>query len=262
MRKRGPTLSHTCALTEHHDKQKHVMPLTVAGDLQAVDRHPILTAALLSLFAFTACYFRSFIFPRIPLVVPAGDALGFVVAGSRIVAGELPYRDFFEILPVGIDLTYAVLIRWFGLYMWIPGLVMDCLAAVLVLLMTVAAGHLIRGSLAVLPGLLLVGFALLGSLDATHHWFSTLAAVAAMLVLLGGVTPPRVAASGALCGLAACFTQTAGAAVVAAFVGYLFWKSRRQDAPTGEWLRNCLLLCGAAAAVFAVANASSFGLRA
>jgi hypothetical protein len=77
-----------------------------------------------------------------------------------------------------------------------------------------------------------------------------------MLVLLEGATVPRIAASGALCGVAACFTQTAGAAVLASFVAYLVWKARREGLPAArEWLRPCLLLCGAAVAVLAVANA-------
>jgi hypothetical protein len=55
-------------------------------------------------------------------------------------------------------------------------------------------------------------------------------------------------------GLTACFTQSKGATVVAAFVAYLMWKARREGVPANEWLRKCLLLCGAAAALFVVAN--------
>jgi hypothetical protein len=212
-----------------------------------------LIAASLSLFTFAVCYLRSFIFPNVPLL-PGGDQLDFVIGGSRILAGELPYRDFFEKLPVGADLTFALLIKWFGLYTWVPGLVMDCLAAAIVFLTTVVAGRLMVSSVIMLPGLLLTGFIFPVSLDATHHWFSTLAALAGMLVLLDGFTSPRIAASGALCGLAACFTQTVGATVVAAFVGYLVWKARREGVPVGKCLRMCLLLCAASAVVFAMAN--------
>jgi hypothetical protein len=235
-------------------ENKDIMLPTVVGDAQAGDRHTVLIAASLSLFTFTVCYWRSFVFPHVP-ILPGGDQLDFVVAGSRIVAGELPYRDFFEKLPVGSDLTFALLIKWFGLYTWIPGLVMDCLAAAIVFLMTLVARRLMRGPVIVLPGLLLAGFVLPGSLDATHHWFSTLVAVGGMLVLLDGITSTRVAAAGALCGFAACFTQTAGAAVAAGFAGYLAWRTRQKHAPLGEWLCKSLLLCGAAAAVFAIANA-------
>src|SRR5579863_2193042 len=130
------------------------MPPTGVTERASRSRPPIPIAALLSLFAFTVCYSRSFILPKVPLL-PGGDQLSFVSAGSRIVAGELPYRDFFEKLPVGTDLAYALLIKWFGLYNSIPGLVMAFLAAAIVLLMTLAAGRLMRGPVIALPGLLL-----------------------------------------------------------------------------------------------------------
>ena len=229
----------------------------VSGSLsragQNLADHTHLMAILLGLVVFTLCYFRSFIFPNVPLL-PGGDGLGFYVAGSRIVAGQLPYRDFFEIVPVGIDLTYALLIKAFGFNTWTLGLVMDCLAAVTAILMTLIAARLMRGLIILLPGLLLVGFVLLGSLDATHHWFCALAALAAMLVLLDGITFPRVAVTGVLCGVAACFTQTVGLMLVVGLMAYVVWKARRKSKETRERWSKCLLLCGTAAAVFVAVN--------
>jgi len=230
------------------------MLLTVFRDSRVGERPAMMIAALLALFTFTVCFFRSFIFPHVP-ILPGGDQIGFVDNGSRIAAGQLPYRDYFEVVPVGTDLVYALFIRWFGLYTWIPGLVMALLAAAAVILSTLIAARLLRGSIIALPGLLLTGFVLLGSLDATHHWFSTVAALAAMLVILDGITLPRVAASGGLCGVAACFTQSKGIAVFAAFVAYIMWQGWRQGTPTGQWVRKCVVLCGAAATVFVLANA-------
>jgi hypothetical protein len=94
-------------------EQEDGMPLTAIRDAQVGDRHRMLIAVLLSLFTFAVCYLRSFILPRVP-ILSGGDALGFLVAGSRIVGGELPYRDFFEVVPVGADLTYAVVIKGFA----------------------------------------------------------------------------------------------------------------------------------------------------
>jgi len=235
------------------------MRLSAARGVQADKRlrlatHPVSIATLLALFTFTVCYFRSFIFPHVPLV-PGGDQLDFVFDGSRILAGQLPYRDYFEVVPPGADLTYALLIKLFGLYAGIGWLVMACLAAATVLLMTVVTERLMRGAAIALPGLLFTGFILLESLDATHHWFSTLAAFGAMLILLNGISFPRIASAGALCGLAGCFTQTTGATVVVGFVAYLVWKMRRTDAPAGVRWGKYLLLCGTAVAVFVAANA-------
>ncbi|HEY6465496.1 MAG TPA: hypothetical protein VIY69_05855 [Candidatus Acidoferrales bacterium] len=211
-----------------------------------------LTATLVGTLAFVSCFFRLFIFPHTPLL-PAGDAVGFFVAGSRIVAGELPYRDFFEILPVASDLAYASLIKLFGFYAWIPGMTMACLAAGIVLLTTLAARRFVSGIALALPGLLFTGIALSSeTLNATHHWFCTLAVMAAMFALLDGTSSVRVAAAGALAGLAASFTQTSGATVVAALAIYVFWKAR-DESPNRHWHKP-LLLIGSAFAMFVAVN--------
>jgi hypothetical protein len=210
-------------------------------------------AALVSLFNFGVCYFRSFVFPNIPLL-PWGDAVGFLNNGNRIVAGRLPYRDYFAFLPPGMELTYALLIRGFGARSWIPNLMIACLAAAAAWLMTLVAAQLMRGAVIALPGLLLAGFVLPGSLDATHHWFSTIAVMAAVLVLLDGDSFPNIAAAGFLCGIAGWYTQTKGVAAVAGFVTYLILKSRQENMPAHDRWLKCILLSGLALAVFAVGN--------
>jgi hypothetical protein len=167
----------------------------------------------MALFTFASCSLRLFIFPNVP-VLPSGDQLGFAYDGARIVAGQLPYRDYFQIVPPGTELTYALVVKLFGLHTWTPHLMMAVLAAIATFLLTLISARVLRGPAVVLPGLFLAAFLLPYALDATHHWFSTVAALAALLVLLGGATIPRIAAAGALCGLTACFTQNKGAAVL------------------------------------------------
>ena len=214
---------------------------------------PVSYAASATLFAFAIAYSRQFVSLFVP-ILPRGDQLGFANAGSRIAAGQLPYRDYFQIVPPGTDLVYAVLIKWFGVETWMPGLVMCVLAAATALVMTIIAARFLRGPTILLPALLFTSFILYGSLDASHHWFSTLVTMVALLVLLGGVSSTRIALTGALCGLAACFTQTKGAAAVAAFAAYFVWKSRRRKLPLRKAWHQCLLLCASAAVVFAIAN--------
>jgi hypothetical protein len=221
----------------------------------------LIPVAAVSLFTFLVCYFRSFVFPDISIVL-WGDHLGFFYDGSRIVGGQLPYRDYFQIVPPGTELTYALLIKCFGLSAWIPNLMMACLAAAMAWMITLAARRFMAGNTSLLPALLFAGFILHGGLDPTHHWFSTVAVMAAMLVLLDDTSLPRVAAAGALCGLAACFTQTKGAGALVAFIAYFIWKSRQDGA--SAWWRKVLLLCVAAAVVFFAANAyfiAAAGLR-
>ena len=205
-------------------------------------------------FAFSTCYFREFIFPNTPFL-PWADAVGFLNNGTRIVAGRLPYRDYFAFLPPGTELTYAFLIREFGAHAWIPALMMVCLAAVTVLLMTLLAGQVIRGRAVILPGLLLVGFALPGAMDATHHWFSTVGVLAASLILLSGSTWPRIAAVGILCGIAACYTQNKGALAVLGFIVYLTWKMYLEATSRSDCWRKSVVLFGLSAAVFIAVNA-------
>jgi hypothetical protein len=204
-------------------------------------------------FTFATCYLRLFVFPDVPILL-LGDAIGFVNEGARIVARQLPYRDFFEMLPPGTPYTYALLVRMFGLCNWIPLIVMACLAATTALLMTLASGRIMRGYVVALPALLFAGPILFRSADATHHWFSTVLVLAAMLTLFGKITTLRIAAAGVCCGAAACFTQTKGAMAVAGFVTYLIWESWREKSRMPDAWLNCLLLCGAALAVFAAVN--------
>jgi hypothetical protein len=99
-----------------------------ARSSELVARGPIAIAGI-AVFTFLVSYFRLFIFPNVPMVL-GGDQNGFFYNGSRIVSGQLPYRGYFQIVPPGTDLIYSLLIKCFGLYAWIPNLVMAFLAAV------------------------------------------------------------------------------------------------------------------------------------
>lgn len=234
------------------------MPMSAAAHRQlnvfpSLIRSPLGTAMAVALFSFAVCYFRSFIFPHVPVVMWR-DQLGFFNSGSRMALGQLPYRDYLQIVPPGIDLVYALLIKAFGVRIWIPNLVMACLAAVVAFEMTLIASHLMRGAILALPGLLFAGFILWDSTDATHHWFSTVATLAATLVLLNGTTLRHIAAAGGLCGVGSCFTQSTGAMAVAGLLAYLAYYLWRRRAPAVERWQKCLLLCGTAATVFAAFN--------
>jgi hypothetical protein len=209
--------------------------------------------ASLALLAFLACYLSLFLFPHTTLLTWS-DQLGYATKGVRILGGELPYRDFFEFLTPGTDLVYALLFRLLGVGPWMPNLVMCVLAAITVLAMTWCAPRLVRGWYVVLPAALTIGTVISGATDATHHWFSTLAALGAVCVLFSGRSLGRVAAAGAFCGLAASFTQTKGTLVTVALLAYFLWIGLREKDRTGLWWRRSLLLCGAAIAAFAAIN--------
>jgi hypothetical protein len=207
----------------------------------------------MALFNFAICYLRTFVFPFTPTLW-WGDQVGFMDDGSRMVMGQLPYRDYFQIVPPGTDLAYAFLIKCFGLQIWIPNLLMAFLAAATALLMTMIASRLMRGPAILLPSLLLAGYVLPSSTDATHHWFSTVAILGAVLALMDRFTMTRVLTAGALCGLATCFTQTKGTLAVLGFIIYLGSSISRQSAHWRERVKVCLLFCAAAIAIFSSVN--------
>src|SRR5438270_2232962 len=153
-------------------------------------------------FTFATCYLREFVLPH-AAVMSWNDQMLFASDGARIVAGQMPYRDYFQFVTPGTDLVYAFLFRHLGLRLWIPNLLMICLAATAVLLMTLAAAKVLRGSSIALPAALTSGFILFGGLDATHPWLSGLIALLAMLVLFNGSQNWRIVLAGALCGLVA-----------------------------------------------------------
>ena len=202
---------------------------------------------------FAVCFLRSFLLPHTPLLL-WGDQLGFATKGARVLGGELPYRDFFEFVTPGTELVYALLFRLLGVSLYVPNLLMALVAATASLWMTWCAKRLMHGIFIVLPAILLIGFVLSGSMDATHHWFSTLAVMGAVAALFERTSLRRIAVAGAMCGLAASFTQTKGAAVLFALVIYLIWRSLREKVGAAQCSRRCLLLIVAALVVFAAIN--------
>jgi hypothetical protein len=199
------------------------------------------------------CLLREFVLPHTP-ILSWGDALGYATKGQRMLEGELPYRDFFDFVSAGTDMVYAALFRVFGVWLWVPGALMGGIAAASAVLMTWMAGRVLRPRFVFMPALLLAGFVLWGSLDPTHHWFSTLAALGAVAALFDGVTTRRLLAAGLLCGVVASFTQSNGAAVLCALLGYLWLHSQRSPGERRMLPRRVLLLCAAAFVVFAVTN--------
>jgi len=105
---------------------------------------PQLMHAAIGLVGFFACYARTFVLPHTPILF-WGDQMLYATNGARIVAGQMPYRDFFEFLPAGTDLAYALLFQTFGVRLWIPNLLMVVLATAALLLTTLAEESILKG---------------------------------------------------------------------------------------------------------------------
>jgi hypothetical protein len=217
------------------------------------DRSGVGIALGLAVLTFAVCYLRGFVLPHSPLLL-WGDQVWFATKGARIIAGEIPYRDFFEFLTPGTDLVYAALFRVFGVLPWLPNLVMDFLAAYAAWLMTFCAARVVRWPLAALPAILLIGFVLYGSLDATHHWFSTVLIMTAVAVLMRGSSQLRITLAAFFIGTATCFTQTKGVATAIGLVVFLVWQSIREGHSHARLRRRVGLFLGVSTVAFFALN--------
>ena len=182
-------------------------------------------------------YLHLFKLPWTP-VVTIGDQDIYLVGGSRMLGGQAIYRDFFDFLPPGTDLVYFLLFRIFGVRDWIPNLALIVLGVGLVWLMTVISRRIVPGTTAYLPGVVFLTFSFRSQLDATHHWYSALAVLAALAIALESRTPARVIAAGALCGVAAFFTQTRGAMALLGFAAFLLWEAGKKGLGARAMFKN------------------------
>jgi hypothetical protein len=201
------------------------------------------------LLAFLFVYLHVFMLPFTP-VAAWGDQSLFLLEARHMLEGRSIYRDFFEFNSPGIDVVYWSLFRLFGVRAWIPDFMLVLLGVSMAWLTLVISRKLINGPSAYLPALLFLTFPFRSMLDGTHHWYSTLAVTAALAVVIERRDRWRLAAAGALCGLAAWFTSTRGPAALLGFAAFLFWE-RRQRADTWRLLigRLAYLLGGFLAAV-------------
>jgi hypothetical protein len=183
----------------------------------------------------TGClYLDAFILPHTPIY--QGDTTPiWLLDATKMLEGQVMYRDFFEFTLPGTQVFFLLLFKWFGVRAWIPSATWVVLGISLAWMCVVISKQLLSGALVYLPGLLFLGLGFVTAPDTNHHWFSTLACLMAIAVLMAKRTPSRLAAAGALCGLATLFTSSRGCFTVAGFAAYLLWECRAKKLGWG-WL--------------------------
>ena len=207
---------------------------------------------LLAGFSFLYCFL--FIPPFLPTQGSSWDSLLYLAPGQRMYQGEMIYRDVFEFVTPGTALVNFLMFKLFGLRLWIPDLLALLLGFGIVWLGVVISQKLMRPRLALLPSAIFLVSARGFLCDATHHWYSVLAAVAAIAVLLEKRTPSRIAIAGMLCGLSACFTQTRGVLVTVGFAVFLVWENRQRRAGWRGLIRKETWLATGFISVFLALN--------
>jgi hypothetical protein len=180
-------------------------------------------ALIVSMFvALVFLYLRGFLLSGVPLVA-VGDEDLFLGRAVHILHGSVMYRDFFELVTPGTDLFYAAVFRLFGVHAWVIQACGVVFGLAMFFVVTSIAAKILRGSLVLLPGALFLVFDFSSARDLTHHWFSTLAALVAVNIVIGGEGLARLVWAGVFCALATLFTQTQGGLVFVAMLLYLAW---------------------------------------
>ena len=185
--------------------------------------------------AFAFLYLRTFLLPGTPFAA-LNDQTLFFARATHMVGGQVPYRDFFEIVTPGTELIYSTAFRLLGIHAWIMPAWAIIVGLAFYGIITFIASKVLRGPSVWLPAWLFLILDFTLGLDLTHQWFSTLAALAAAAVLMGGLTLRRILASSALCAVAVLFTQTKGTLASVAIVLYLVYVHRSKARGTRIWM--------------------------
>jgi hypothetical protein len=196
---------------------------------------------LLYLAALGCLYLDAFVLPHTP--VYEGDTTPiYLLEATKMLQGQVIYRDFFQFTLPGTQVFYLLLFKLFGVRAWIPSAVWVVLGIGLAWMCVLVSKQLLSGASVYLPSLLFLGVAYFSEPDPNHHWFSTLACMAALAVLAPKRSPSRWAAAGALCGLATLFTHSRGIVAIAGFAVFLVWEGRTKKQSWGWLLKAAMYL--------------------
>ena len=187
---------------------------------------------------FVFLYLNLFYLPSTPIYLLV-DQVTQLFDARRMLAGEVIYRDFFQVTPPGTQVVYLILFKLFGVRAWIPNVMLVVLGLAIMWLMILISRKVLPGKAAILPAVLFLVVPFRSQVDATHHWYSTLVALAGIALLMESRTPLRLAAAGGLFGLSTCFTQTRGLSAALGVALFLIWEARRKRLATREfWKRQ------------------------
>jgi len=188
-------------------------------------------------------YLLTFILPHTPIL--QGDTAPiFLLDAVRMLQGDVIYRDFFELTLPGTPLVYQASFRVFGIRAWIPNAMLILLGVSLSWLSIGISKRLMNAGYVLLPSLLFLTFVFGNTLDANHHWYSTLAIIGALALLIEGRSHRHIAMAGALCGVATCFTQSRGVVSTLGFAAFLIWEFHKKGQSWRELVKAEFCLIG------------------
>ncbi|HEX8926550.1 MAG TPA: glycosyltransferase family 39 protein, partial [Terriglobales bacterium] len=183
-------------------------------------------------------YARLFRGGTIPVLFQ-GDQVFFWSYGQRVLHGQLPYRDFFQITGPLTAWLFAADFWLFGERVTAANLFTLLLGVLLTTAVFLLARHFAANAIAALIAALYVVKIFGTFLSATHHFVSMAAIAVALLILARESSGWRCFAAGCACGFATLGTQTHGLAASAALLVALLLE---RDIAFPDRVRRCALL--------------------
>ncbi len=187
---------------------------------------------------------RTFLFPGVPVLL-GGDQAFFWMYAERMLRGEHVYRDFFQFTPPGTDLVFLAAFALLGPRIWVTNAIVVALGVALGSVCFRVARHVMDDALSALATAIFTVLVYGQPLSATHHWFSLLAIMSAVLLIASGANERRFALAGALLGIGSFFTQTHAAAALLAFAAFAVWRGQEERLSRRPWIARLALLVGA-----------------
>jgi hypothetical protein len=156
----------------------------------------------------------------------------FIYLGSRVQAGDLPYRDFDSYYTPGIFYLYAWAFKLFGTSVMPVRIVMSAVRVLWALLLYRLARRVVPWPFAVLPFLVIAAVDAAPVFPEPHPSWPAILATLAMIEVVArhraGGGRRWIVVAGALAGLTFAFKQNVGAFAALALAGYLLLRERRQ----------------------------------
>jgi hypothetical protein len=188
-------------------------------------RKEVVWIFLFCCIVFGYLYAALFDFSGVPFF-RTGDEEFFWEYAYRMLSGQVFLRDFYQFTPPGVDILYETFFHFFGLSIASTSWAILLLGLALTLVCFLIAKRIMPLDFALLSALACLVLLYGDRLDATHHWFSSLAALLAILVLFPNRSLINVVVSGMFIALSAFCTQTAGAMTLVACSASLLWERR------------------------------------
>jgi hypothetical protein len=184
-------------------------------------RHPYIT--------FTLCVVL-YLYPFMRVILPPGDEGTLIYGAVRVAQGQIPYRDFFEVMGPGTFYWVALFFKVFGVT-WLATRLALLVTSIATALMMFFLTRRLRTSFDTLPAIFLMAV-LFGYIwpAISHHGDSNLLALlsfAAFLVWLDKRWPALLVAAGSTAALTTCFLQPKGILLFLAFLVLLVLLCRR-----------------------------------